>query len=130
MIDRDRERELALRARAALDESIDVLDGDTVARLASARRRALGDRPPYADGLLGVERRRSRPALVAAGGLLAATLALAIGVSWWTRSSAELAAVESPEALEDLELLAANEELDLYENLEFYEWLEADGATG
>lgn len=119
MIDRDREQELALRARTALDESIDALDGETVARLASARRRALG-----------FERRRSRPALVAAGGLLAATLALAIGVSWWTRSSAELAAVESPEALEDLELLAANEELDLYENLEFYEWLEADGVTG
>jgi len=119
MIERDRERELTLSARTALDESVEALDGETVARLADARRRALA-----------VAGRRSRLVLAAAGGLLAATLALAIGISWWTRSTVELAAVEDLGDLEDIELLAVNEDLDLYENLEFYEWLETDGFAG
>ncbi len=98
------------RARRALDRQADALDEPTRAKLRAARLRALS--------ALG-ERRRfdARPALAAAG---TALLGLSIAVVWWLREP-----TPAFDAFEDVEILIANDEdWELYDDLDFYRWLE------
>jgi hypothetical protein len=100
-------------AAELLREGAADVDAATASRLNRARQRALAElgRPP----LLSVWR-RWQPAFVAG----AAALALALLVV--PRPTATPAA--SAEAAADLELMLAEDNLELIEELEFYEWLE------
>lgn len=102
------DRKLADIARARLDESVADLDPRIGARLAAARANALA--AP-----------RRRPQRLYAGLALAASVALALVVVG--RGD------PTPAELEPIEILAANEPLELYQELDFYLWLE-DELTG
>lgn len=106
-----REEALLQTVKNALDASCDKLDAATCARLRAARLRALQPGPAY------------RPWLIwPAGGLaVAATLLLSWGL-WFSGPTGPM-----PAALEQLELLSSSDSLELYTDLEFYQWLA--GAT-
>ena len=100
------------RARRRLQRSTEELDPDTLRRLRQARAAALGQ----------ADRKAPTRWMPWGGAALAASLALAV-LLWQPWAGPP----ESPAALEDLELLAAEENLELYEELEFYLWLESEG---
>lgn len=101
----------ALRVR--FDAAVDGIDAGTAARLAQARRRALEGRG-----------RVSRPALwLPAGALATACLALLVYalVDPGRTQSGAAAPEQAAPAEVDMELIS---NLELYEDLDFYQWLE------
>jgi hypothetical protein len=108
--------ELERRAKALFDAEVDNIDGRTRSRLAQARYAALEacQGKPRWSRQMGL-----RVALPAAA---AAAVAVAVLAVW---RAPEPAAV-SPQlaALQDLEILLSEEELEMLEELEFYAWLE------
>ena len=99
--------------RRQLDHSCDALDGYTLSRLHRIRSEAVARRRTWLQTML-----------LPFGGLVtAAALALVLGVGW--RVDSGLDESGSP-ALEDIEILAANEALDFYADYEFYQWLAQD----
>ena len=103
------------RTLALLDRSAETLDAATLSRLNRARQAALaGRRPAW------------RPNWLIGGGFAGAALALAIALGIGGHS-ARLhappggAPVQSGEA----DPFAADDGLDLYENLDFYVWFDA-----
>jgi hypothetical protein len=102
----DQETEFVGRLRQQLDRHADQLDEVTASRLRAARRRALE-----------ANTRRAFRWLPVSGVAAAAAALLAVLV--WQQHSGDLAAVQ-----EDWDILAAGEELELIEELEFYDWLE------
>ena len=112
----ERERRFLERARAELDEGAASLDARKLARLSRARAGAVE---------AAASRRRIRFALPA-GVVATASIAL---FAWF------LAARPGPEpelesVLGDIELLSSTDDLELYENLEFLEWLDFDAPVG
>lgn len=114
------------RVRRRLDDDVSAFDSETLSRLRRARQRAIAAagkrswwRAPWA---------AHRPAgdwLVPAGAfasIAATALALTLMVSEPDDGIAR--------EVDDLELLTAGEELELYENLEFYQWLGNHEQTG
>lgn len=100
------------KARQVFDDSVRGLDGATRSRLAQARAAAIeaaaGNRAePWLAGI------RLMPV-----GAVAALLAAVI----WYGASAPVA-IESPSMISDLDLLLEAEDLDLFDELEFYAWL-------
>lgn len=114
MNDDERSQPITSRAREHLDRSADELDTVTRTRLQAVRLRALesleAPRP------LG----RSRGLLVSSG--VVGALGVLVGVALWMRGA------EAPDALadgfEDVEILTATDDLELYDDLDFYRWLE------
>lgn len=108
--------QLARRAAERLSRSAEAVDDATRARLRAVRLRALealDERPRFA-----------RPLVFSSVAALAA-VALAV-VLVVPRRTME----PSPDrvlgvGLEDIDILGADEDLELYEHLEFYRWLEA-----
>lgn len=116
-----RDRRIALRAAQQLTRDADALDDTTRVRLRAARLRALDaldDRPaitaPTITGF-GV------PAVAA---IAAAAIVTMLIVPRWSADPPPdpIASL----GLEDLDILAASEDLELYEHLEFYRWLETN----
>ena len=95
-----------------LDASTDELDEITRARLRAARARALG--------VAGGHKVSAVRWLLPAGGVVAA---VAVAVVMLHRGPAEVVPI-FPNG--DMDLLTAAEPLELLENLDFYEWLEAE----
>lgn len=91
-----------------LDQSLDNLDEGVLFRLRHARVSALADAPSGS--------RQRWPVGVAA---LVSAVALAVGV-WFYPSGVS----HESFPLEDLELLATAEDPRVYEDLDFYDWLE------
>lgn len=110
----DRELEIEKRARELFEESVAGLDGHTRSRLSRARAAAVA-----AAG----ERRAvswlTPPWLLPAGGVAVALIAIAL--IWQVPESP--VASETPVVLNDLDLLLEGENLDFFEELEFYAWL-------
>lgn len=108
----DRDDSFIEAVRALLDESARDLDAMTGARLAAARRRALERlEPPL-----------RLPWLLPAG-VFASAAAAMLALTLWNAAPAP-----GPE-LADVEVLAGPEALELYQDLEFYEWLDADAQA-
>jgi len=125
---RDDDAGLVERIRRRLDQDVNGLDSATLSRLEQARRLALA--------AVAQPRRRwwrmtwvaSRPArdwLVPAGAF-ASVVATVVAVTLMVMEPGSGLAREA----DDLELLTAGEELELYENLEFYQWLQDREQTG
>jgi hypothetical protein len=113
-------RDFETRLQHLLREEAESLDARTRSRLTRARHRAiaaLADEPAWRLGMW-----------LPAGTAAAAVLAVAL---WF-------AAMESPErgvgtaaaTLEDLDILTAEDSLDLIENWEFYRWIEDEPDVG
>lgn len=112
-----REQDIAGRARQLFADSVAGLDGRTRSQLAQARARAVE----------AAARRRSAvwttPArLLPIGAAAAAVLAVTLLWQGPELGPAPAAPVESV-VLNDLDLLLEGENLDLFEDLEFYAWL-------
>lgn len=98
-------------AKRLLDESVTDLDGATLSRLARARNRALEKRTGW--------RRLWRPLPMAAMGAAMAAVVLVLIVA--VRPGRE----NGPDTVlvADLELVTAEESVEFFEDMEFYEWL-------
>jgi hypothetical protein len=110
----EREQQIAARAQQLFAERVAGLDGATRSRLAQARARAVD----------AAATRRFNPWLEPArllplGGVAAAALAALL---IWQVPQTPAPSVE-PVVLNDLDLLLEGENLDLFEDLEFYAWL-------
>ncbi|MEW8336827.1 MAG: DUF3619 family protein [Candidatus Thiodiazotropha sp.] len=101
------EQQFLAGVKQRLDDHANDVDRLTAARLQAARKTALEGKSRSALGWLPVT-----------GSATAATLLLALAL-WYQTGSAP-----APQFSEDWELLASSEELELIEELEFYNWLE------
>lgn len=115
----DGSREFEDRARALYRQAVADLDPAATARLARGRDRALG------------MRRRSTAGWWAAAAAIATLSAVAVGFLLDTGTEP----VSGPIAESDLdagtvELLMAEESLDMIADLDFYIWLDAEPDTG
>jgi hypothetical protein len=110
----NRDGKLAQRAREIHAQACASVDAHTQARLAAARRNAItaARRPSHV-----------RVWLPAAGAM--AACALVAGVMFWRPAAAPAPAQEQQIASgdTDLPLDADARQMDLYQNLEFYQWL-------
>ncbi|MEO7325194.1 MAG: DUF3619 family protein [Dokdonella sp.] len=107
------------RAVALLDESTDALDAATLSRLNRARQAALAQRRPALSGWM------------MGSGFAGAALALAIALALGQHPAPSPAnAPVSLEQVVDADALASDDNLDLYENLDFYAWLDAQQQDG
>ena len=97
--------------RQHLDAQADDLDELTVARLRAARRRALATHKPAGKYWL--------PAFS-----VATAAAALLAVLLWQSPSAP------PLPLEDWEIVVSGDDMELIEEYEFYEWLDATQAAG
>jgi hypothetical protein len=114
------------RARALLDRSTDSLDAATVSRLHRARQAALAQR-----------RDISRRWVLGAGIAATAALMLGIGIGLYRSDATDRPVPIAPQAdalqPDDIDVLTGDDDaLDLYENLDFYAWLDAQegGSSG
>ena len=100
------------KARALFDESVERLDARTRSKLTQARNRALEEVKKGAS--------RRRWIWAPAGGV---ALASVVAVVMWSGGLRSGAAPEVG-ALEDIDIVADSENLDMLEDVEFYTWLE------
>lgn len=117
MADMDKDSAWLNSVRQELDASARDLDAATLSRLNRARQAALAE--------VGHKRRSWRiwmPGLVAALGL-----SLAIGL--WLRPSTQTATPELSDPAQDFAMLASPDDLKMYDDLEFYAWLDAQQSA-
>lgn len=109
MTNRHPEKDLPAFARQQLQQHANKLDDITGARLRAARKRALAATPA-----------RSQPLWLPAG-LAASTVAALLALTLWQGEP-----LVNPDPLNgDWEQIATSDDLELIEQLEFYEWLES-----
>jgi hypothetical protein len=107
------------QTKALLDESAEALDAATLSHLNRARQAALAQRRP----------RMARLWWLPAGLASSCALLLALGV-WHPRASlpgpSPLATMVAPGTNGgDVGIVSSDDSLDLYQDLEFYAWLDA-----
>lgn len=108
----ERDNDLPRKVRSELDAQLDMLDANVSARLSAARHRALDQLHT---------KPRWQPV---AGWAVAASLVLAVSL-WWQQ-----APTSNGISADDFDLLVSGDGIELYEDLEFYEWLSSqDGAA-
>jgi len=111
----DKQQDFEEFVRVQLDESVDGMDAATRMRLAAIRHKALASdsKPP----------RR--------GWLLPASLATAMAafVLIWMLPQQQVGNGLDV-AMEDMELLASDIDVELLEDIEFYQWLQASNHAG
>lgn len=105
--------------KTALDGSVARIDPEVRQRLKQARHEAV--RAAAQDQLhLRQTYRKHMPWLIPAGGVAAVVLALSVMFNYWVRFADDQSPLAS---MEDMPLLTAPEDLELYEELDFYQWL-------
>lgn len=98
----------------ALDQQSEALDAATLSQLRQARARALEEMD---------KKRPVRPTLVWAGGLVSAcAMVLAVVLVW--PNNQDFSPVLTQE-FADIDLLMEEDNMELYEELDFYIWLQA-----
>lgn len=107
------------RVKQDMDRSCGALDGATQSRLNAMRHAALAQ---------GQRKGLRMPQLLPFGGLVTACV-LVLAVLVQTPLLPGSANLPETAQVEDLDLLTATEELDFYEEYEFYQWL-ATNDTG
>ncbi len=113
---RDDEKRFLDSTKRVLDDAERRLDSATVARLRAARRTTLANHKHRHTW-------RAPVAWLPAGAFAAALTVVAIAtLMWLSMPPAGL----PPTDMEDLELLAAEDSLEFYADLDFYRWLAID----
>jgi hypothetical protein len=116
----DKDQVLCTRFRRALAAEVDRLDADTRVRLRQARLRALA----AADGRRGTVFDVIHAWRWLTGGGLAVAAAVVAAIAIWLTQPRDPHILKSAE---DVEIVAAQEQLELCEDLEFYRWLATSG---
>jgi hypothetical protein len=115
------------QARAVLDREVDAQDYALRSRLTALRRGVLQER----ERVLRPTRRVLRYLAVAA---TVCAIAIVAQLSWLSGAHPQLlpadAQIVASLASTDDDLLASSDSLDLYENLEFYAWLQSQPVDG
>jgi hypothetical protein len=108
------------RAQALFEDSVERLDARTRSKLSQARNRALDEVKQGAT--------RRRWIWAPAGGVALAAVVAVVMVSGGLRFDSEARSL----ALEDIDIVADSENLDMLEDVEFYQWLDegADPHSG
>ena len=108
------------KARNELDHSCERMDGETQSRLNSIRHAALEHGS-----------KSSRVFLAPFGGLITAcVLVFVVSVFYPGQPDVPVQGTsDSGMAIEDLDILTSAESLELFENLEFYQWLEENESS-
>ncbi len=109
----DPEKALVERARGLLSRRVENLKPQTERRLEDIRVRALSAAEEKRPGFFSPGR------WVMAGSFAAATVVAAAFFFWPNPSPEPLPAGQ----VEDLEIITSQEQLDFYQNLDFYRWL-------
>ncbi len=112
------------QVKQQLDQESEALDAETLSRLRQARAYAISegnDRKARHWSALG-----GRAVAFASVSVLAIAVWLAVPTN--PAQNAPALAEAQVTAFDDLELLAATEELEFYENMAFYYWLEIQNA--
>lgn len=115
------DEELMLRAaQSTLEHNIDEMDEKTLAGLYSARRNAVA-----AYSAKQSQKHQASRWVLPLAGLATVGAAVLVAVTLWTLQPAQRYEGESnPVAgLEDINLLTGTEDIEFYQDLEFYEWL-------
>ena len=107
-------RDFEERARALFEDSVERLDAGTRSKLTQARNRALDE--------VNAGRVRRRWLWAPVGGAALAAVVAVVMVSGGLRSGTETGA--GAMALEDIDIVADSENLDMLEDVEFYQWLD------
>jgi hypothetical protein len=114
-IDEQGDQRMAQEAKKVFDESVDGLDAATLSRLNRGRQAALSQAARR-----GKEWRRWTPAAGVAAAVLLAVITL--------RGPGEVDVITAPAS--DLEILLGEESIEMFEELEFYSWLETQELDG
>lgn len=102
----DKEQQFVDKVRDGLDHSLDQLDAHALARLKAARLSAL-------EG-------RNKPPVWQNKMVLATGMSITLVAAVWLMQKPS----QPDLPMDDLQILTANEDLELYRELEFYQWLE------
>jgi hypothetical protein len=112
--EKDMEKKWMERIRNLLDEGLNHLDGRALARLERARNQALRGAPSRYRGILIPLR------WLMVGSFATATTAVLVFFSWMHSPSPGMLPAQNPD---DFEIITASEQIDFYQNLDFYQWL-------
>jgi ferric-dicitrate binding protein FerR (iron transport regulator) len=104
------------KAKQLFDESVEALDGETRSKLNRGRQAALAE--------LGSSRRPWIQWAPAGGVAVAAVAALLV----WSGGT-QIDALDAPEVASDMEILLAEDSLEMLEDLEFYSWIDLDDES-
>ncbi|HVA55525.1 MAG TPA: hypothetical protein VNI53_06995 [Gammaproteobacteria bacterium] len=111
------------KARTAFVDSLDQLDTRVLARLREARMRA-------------VESATSHPTLwhrrswaLSVGAIAVLLVVLASGVLWWNQNPQPAVPFATGNNNEDMSIVLGNDNLDMYADMDFYRWLQAQQQT-
>ena len=119
--DTEQESDITVQARATLDKSLDDLDARTTARLQAIRKRTIAD---YRENSKGAQPRQKW--IMSATALAATVVVAVLAVGIWQQSASDHNMMAN---LEDMSLLTDKEDFELYEELEFYQWLADEQST-
>lgn len=108
----ERDTEVQKQVRAELEAQLETLDANVTARLSAARHRALDQLQT---------KPRWQPII---GWAVTATLLVAVSL-WWQQAS-----ISNGMSVDDFELLVSGDGIELYEDLEFYDWLSSENDAG
>ena len=102
----ERDQQVMRKAKAVLDRSVDELDQQTILRLQRMRVNTLTARPRSARWVL-------------AGGLATMCVGILASVLWVSKPVAVMPVHEA----DDLDVVTAAENLEFYDEIDFYRWL-------
>lgn len=119
MNDETEEKLFLEKTRAVFRESVAALDGETLARLRAARSRAVEAATGRRIGLP-----RPHPWGLPAGAL-ALLVAVVVGAFVWWNGSSQPAVPFAVNSGDDLAIVLSNDNLEMYQDMDFYRWLEA-----
>lgn len=116
MNENEQDKQFIDNVRKALNKNADRLDADTQSKLARVRRKALdaGERKGF-----GLRQWFTLPV----AGWAATAAALVIGLAVYLKAPGV-----APADFEDIDILAAEDNLEFYDGLEFYAWLAEEEA--
>ena len=123
----DSEEDLVLAVQASLDDSVSDLDPQLLARLDAARKAAIAQKPPISPAAALWQQLKARLApsgvSVPLGAFATACVLVTVATLFYqlpTRNAGQL--VDG-----DVLLFASGDDIELYDNLEFYLWLADNG---
>ncbi|GJM17712.1 MAG: hypothetical protein DHS20C13_30390 [Thermodesulfobacteriota bacterium] len=114
-MNQDNEDKLTGHIKQTLDDSVESLDGNTLYMIRQIRAHAI-------DKAIGKAVPQKNNWTVIMTGALATACVMIFAVMILLKSPASNQLIP----LDDLDLISSSESLELYEDLEFYEWLEDD----